>query len=113
MFDLILDFVLQSFDQDNTNRSWNVLKSGGIIVSVADPSVGSTPPNGKTGLFPTIGAQGNVDVLENVAGQVGKGEMKSKVTRVFPRSQLHEAMELNQRGGTTGRLIVDFGEDSQ
>lgn len=106
--DLILDFVLQSFDQENTNRSWTVLKPQGTIVSVADPSVGAGAPDGKNGLFPTISASGNVDVLEKVAAQVAKGEVKSKIGKVFPLAKLKDAMELNQRGGTTGRLIVDF-----
>ena len=104
--DLIIDTVLVGGDKDNTSRSWKVLKENGTIVSVADPSVASNAPNGMTGLFPQI--QPDVPVLEKIAAQVSSSKLKSKVAKVFPRGQLKEAMEINQSGGTTGRLIVDF-----
>ena len=104
--DLVLDFVLLGGDMNTTDRSWAVLKPHGAIVSVADPAITGKVPAGHRGFFPTI--QADAMRLEEIAGQLVAGKLKSKVARVFRRDQLLEAMEINKAGGTTGRLIVDF-----
>ena len=104
--DLVLDFVLLGGNMNTTDRSWAVLKPHGAIVSVADPAIMGKIPAGHRGFFPEIRA--DAARLEEIAGQLVAGKIKSKVARVFRREQLLEAMEINQAGGTTGRLIVDF-----
>ena len=104
--DLIIDCVLMGGDRDTTGRSWSVLKPGGAIVSVADPSVTGKVPTGLRGFFPTIEA--DADRLERIAALLADGIISAKVARVFPRGELLDAMALNQAGGTVGRLIVDF-----
>lgn len=104
--DLVLDYVLVGGTKNTTNRSWSVLKPNGAIVSVADPTITQNVPSGFRGYFPDI--QPDVECLEKIAQQLAAGEIRSKVARVFDRSQLVEAMEINKAGGTTGRLIVDF-----
>ena len=104
--DLIIDCVLIGGHQDTTNRSWSVLRPGGAIVSVADPAILDGIPEGYRGYFPQI--EPDAAVLEDIAGQLAKGEITTKVARVFGRDELPEAMEINKNGGTTGRLIVDF-----
>lgn len=104
--DLILDYVLIGGTENTTDRSWGVLKPGGTIVSVADPTITSKVPKGYHGFFPFI--ETIPDQLEVIAEQLANGKIKSKVARVFSRKQLVEAMEINKAGGTTGRLIVDF-----
>lgn len=104
--DLILDYVLVGGSMNTTDRSWQVLKPNGAIVSVADPAVVAKTPKGYRGFFPTISP--DVAVLEEVAQQLADGKIESKVGRVFARGELVEAMEINKAGGTTGRLIVDF-----
>ena len=104
--DLVLDFVLLGGTMNTTDRSWTVLKPGGAIVSVADPSITGKIPAGYRGFFPTIKA--DPAQLEAIADQLATGKIKAKVARVFRRGELLEAMEINKRGGTTGRLIVNF-----
>ncbi|QIW96671.1 hypothetical protein AMS68_002189 [Peltaster fructicola] len=104
--DLVLDFVLMGGVSNTTDRSWTILKSDGALVSVADPGVTTKVPAGRKGFF--FQTRADVTELENIAQKVLKGEIKSKVGRVFRRDQLVEAMELNKAGGTTGRLLVNF-----
>lgn len=104
--DLILDYVLVGGNRSTTDRSWGVLKWNGAIVSVADPTVTSKIPPGLRGYFPQIEA--DPPRLEAIAELLVSGEIKSSVAKVFPRSRLVEAMEINKAGGTIGRLIVDF-----
>lgn len=104
--DLVLDYVLVGGDRNTTDRSWGVLKPGGAIVSVADPTIGAKIPDGYRGFFPMIVP--DAARLEAIAEQLASGSLRAKVARVFDRSHLVEAMEINRAGGTTGRLIVDF-----
>lgn len=104
--DLVIDCVLIGGHQDTTNRSWDVLKPGGAIVSIADPAILDGVPEGYRGFFPQI--EPDAATLETIADQLATGKITAKVARVFPRDELLEVMEINKAGGTTGRLIVDF-----
>jgi NADPH:quinone reductase-like Zn-dependent oxidoreductase len=104
--DLIFDCALIG-NPDTTKRSWAVLKPGGAIVSVADPSILDQIPDGYHGFSPQADAT-DVATLEDIANKVVEGTITTKVARVFPRDELIDAMELNKAGGTTGRLVVDF-----
>ena len=104
--DLVLDFILVGGNKNAMNRSWSVLKSGGAIVSLADPNILRLIPTGIRGFFPSI--QPDADLLEAIADQLATGKVKSTVAQTFNRSELVKAMEINKAGGTTGRLIVDF-----
>ncbi len=104
--DLVFDFVLVGGASDTTDRSWAVLKPGGAVVSVADPSIVGKVPDGYRGFFPRVEA--DAARLEAIGTQLADGTITSKIARVFARDQLVEAMEINKAGGTTGRLIVDF-----
>lgn len=104
--DLVLDYVLVGGTDNTTDRSWAVLKSGGAIVSVADPAITGKVPTGFRGYFPNINA--DAKLFEWVAEQLANGKVKSKIARVFSRNELVKAMEINKAGGTTGRLVVDF-----
>ena len=104
--DLVFDFVLVGGDRGTTDRSWSVLKPGGAIVTVADPSIVGKIPDGYRGFFPRVEA--DAARLEAIGALLADGTIKSKVAQVFGRDQLVEAMEINRAGGTTGRLIVDF-----
>ena len=55
--DLVLDYVLLGGANNTTARSWGVLKPGGAIVSVADPSVTAKVPDGLRGFFPEHSSQ--------------------------------------------------------
>ena len=104
--DLVLDFVLIGGVMDTTSRSWGVLKPGGAIVSASDPAILGNEPDGLRGYFPVIEADAHQ--LEMIAGLLASGRLTSKVARVFGRNELLKAMDINQGGDTTGRLIVDF-----
>ena len=104
--DLVLDYILVGGVENTTDRSWEVLKPNGAVVSVADPAITSKIPKGFRGFFPTIEA--DATQMETVARQIATGTVKSKIAQVFTREELVKAMEINKKGGTTGRLIVNF-----
>ena len=104
--DLVLDYVLIGGADNTTDRSWAVLKPGGAITSIADPSIAGKVPDGYRGYFPFV--QPDVAVLEDLGQQLASGKIKTKIAKVFPRGELLDAIDLNQAGGVTGRFVVDF-----
>lgn len=104
--DLVLDYVLIGGTDNTTDRSWAVLKKGGAISSVADPSIMGKVPDGYRGFFAFV--QPDVAILEDLGKQLASGKIKTKIAKVFPRGELLDAIDLNQAGGTTGRFVVDF-----
>lgn len=104
--DLALDFVLLAGVGDTTDRYWSVLRPGGALVSVADPSIKDKAPEGFHGYFPFV--RPDPAVMEDAGRQLVAGTLTAKVARVFPRGELLDALDLNQAGGTAGRFVVDF-----
>lgn len=104
--DLVLDYVLIGGTDSTTDRSWSVLKPGGAIATVADPSITTKVPEGYRGFFPFV--QPDPAVLEDLAQQLASGRINTKIARVFPRDELLDAIDLNQAGGGTGRFVIDF-----
>ena len=104
--DLVLDYVLIGGTDSTTDRSWSVLKPGGAITTLADPSITSKVPDGYRGFFPFV--QPDVAVLEELGRQLAGGRIKTKIAKIFPRGELLDAIDLSQTGGATGRFVVDF-----
>lgn len=106
--DLVVDCIHIGGVDDTTARSWQVLKKGGAVVSVADPHVFDQVPAGKRAFF--FSTTPNGSQLEMLSVMLRDGKIKGKVAKVFGKDQLPEAMELCKNTGATGRILVDFGK---
>ncbi|MCJ7513745.1 MAG: NADP-dependent oxidoreductase [Anaerolineales bacterium] len=101
-----VDVVLDTIGGDTQERSWEVLKPGGILVSTAQaPSqetdtvsggrqamVFSTPPIGKT--------------LTEVATLVDSGKIKPHVSAVFPLAETAKIHGMIEAKHTRGKIVV-------
>jgi NADPH:quinone reductase-like Zn-dependent oxidoreductase len=101
-----VDVVLDTIGGDTQERSWGVLKPGGMLVStVQAPSeetaaahgvrqamVFSTPPIGK--------------VLTEVAGLVDSGQIKPHVSSVLPLQEIRKAHEMIEAKHTRGKIVL-------
>jgi NADPH:quinone reductase-like Zn-dependent oxidoreductase len=103
--DVVLDFVLVAGMGNTVKRSWSVLRQGGKIISLVDPSVLNVS-NGYHGYFPDVSP--DAAVLEDFAQQLASGKIKTKTAEVYPRDGLLDAMDASETGGTNGRLLVEF-----
>lgn len=100
------DIVLDLIGGDTQERSWAVLKPGGILISTIQPPseesaaahgarhgfVYSAPPIGKT--------------LTEVATMVDAGQIKPDVSKVLPLEKIREAHELIQSKHTRGKIVL-------
>ncbi|MFA5787576.1 MAG: NADP-dependent oxidoreductase, partial [Actinomycetota bacterium] len=105
-----VDVVLDTIGGDTQERSWEVLKPGGILVStVQAPSpetatahgvrqamVFSTPPIGK--------------VLTEVAAMVDSGVIKPRVSAVLPLHETARAHEMIEARHTAGKIVLHVAD---
>jgi NADPH:quinone reductase-like Zn-dependent oxidoreductase len=100
-----VDVVLDTIGNDAQERSWKVLKKGGILVSIVKPpSQQTAEENGVRQAFvfvKTIATQ-----LNEIAELADSGELNAFVETVLPLSEARKAQELSRSGHTRGKLVL-------
>jgi NADPH:quinone reductase-like Zn-dependent oxidoreductase len=100
-----VDVVLDTLGGDTQNRSWKVLKKGGILVSiVAPPSADEAAKHGVRSAF--FSAHPSSSQLSEIAKLVDAGRLKSVVETVLPLSDARRAHELNETGHARGKTVL-------
>ncbi len=101
-----VDVVLDTIGGDTQDRSWAVLKPGGILVStVQPPSPESASFHQARGVF-IRSDHGRGDQLSRIADLVVAGKIKVYVEAVLPLSETRNALELSQKGHTQGKIVL-------
>jgi NADPH:quinone reductase-like Zn-dependent oxidoreductase len=97
--------VLDTLGAEIQNRSWKVLKKGGILVSiVASPSAEEAAKHGvRSAFFP---APAGSSQLSEIAKLIDAGKLKPVVETVLPLSQARHAHELNEMGHARGKTVL-------
>lgn len=104
-----VDVVLDLIGGDTQQRSWAVLKKGGILLATVQPPseetalahgvrqqfIASSPPIGQT--------------LTEVAALVDAGKIKPEVSRVLPLQEIRRAHELIEGRHTRGKIVLRVG----
>jgi len=102
---LDVDVVLDTLGGDTQNRSWKVLKKGGILVSiVAPPSAEEAAKHGVRSAF--FSAQPSSSQLSEIAKLIDAGKLKPVVETVLPLSDARRALELNETGHARGKIVL-------
>jgi NADPH:quinone reductase-like Zn-dependent oxidoreductase len=100
-----LDMVLDPVGGDTQTRSWNVLKSGGILVSTATvPSPEMSAELGLRGAMMMV--QPQAALLTEIANLIDSGQVKVNVGKVFPLAEARQAQDLSQQGHTHGKIVL-------
>ena len=100
-----VDVVLDTTEGEAQNRSWKVLKKGGILVSIVSPP--SKEEAAKHGVrSAVISAQADTSVLGEIANLVDLGKLKPRVETVLPLSEARKAHELSESGHARGKIVL-------
>jgi NADPH:quinone reductase-like Zn-dependent oxidoreductase len=100
-----LDMVLDTVGGDTQTRSWNVLRSGGILVSTATgPSPEIAAELGLRGAMMMV--QPQAALLTEIANLIDSGQVKVNVGKVFPLVEARQAQDLSQQGHTHGKIVL-------
>ena len=100
-----IDIVFDTIGSDTQERSWKVLKKGGILVSIVQP------PSEE--MAKAVGARGAMvqsrpdgAKLAEIAKIIDSGNLAPVIDRILPLSEARRAQELSQSGHTRGKIVL-------
>ncbi|HEY1954544.1 MAG TPA: NADP-dependent oxidoreductase [Polyangiaceae bacterium] len=100
-----VDVVLDLVGGETQQRSWGVLKKGGILVSITStPSADEAKKRGVRAGY--VFVQPSSDQLASIATMIDAGKLRVEVSKVLPLSAAREAHELSQAGHTRGKIVL-------
>jgi NADPH:quinone reductase-like Zn-dependent oxidoreductase len=103
------DVVLDTIGGDTQERSWQVLKPGGILVSVVSPpSEATAAARGVRGAFVFIHPSGQQ--LSEIAQLIDDGRMKPIIHTVLPLSEARQAHAISQSGHARGKIVLHVAD---
>ena len=100
-----VDLVFDTMGGETQERSWKVLKRGGILVSIASPpSPAAATAHGVRQAF--VFVQPNAEQLAELAKLVETEKLKTIFETILPLSDASRAQELSERGHTRGKIVL-------
>jgi NADPH:quinone reductase-like Zn-dependent oxidoreductase len=101
-----VDVVLDLIGGETQERSWKVLKAGGILVStMSPPSEEAAAAHGaRTGFITS--APPIAQTLTEVAKMVAAGQIKPVVSTILPIQEIRKAHEMIEAKHTQGKLVL-------
>lgn len=104
------DVVLDTVGGETQDRSWKVLRKGGILVSVVpgNPSAETAAAHGVRCSHTVV--RPNASQLEQIATLIDSGKVKVHLEKVFELRQAREAQEINKLGHTRGKIVLHVSD---
>jgi NADPH:quinone reductase-like Zn-dependent oxidoreductase len=104
-----VDVVLDAIGGDTQDRSWQVLKKGGILVATLGIS---SPEAARRHGVRGEGVRVHTDTakLTQIAALIDAGDLKPAVTTVLPLAEAGRAHELSQTGHVRGKIVLKVGD---
>jgi NADPH:quinone reductase-like Zn-dependent oxidoreductase len=100
-----LDMVFDLVDGETRERSWGLLKKGGILVStLTELSQRTASQFGVRALRYTVEADG--DELAEIATLVASGKVKPHVQQIFPLTSAADALAAVEEGHSMGKVVL-------
>ncbi|MBO0777278.1 MAG: NADP-dependent oxidoreductase [Ktedonobacteraceae bacterium] len=107
-----VDIVLDTIGGETVARSWQVVKKGGLLLSVfSPPSQEQAAAFGVRALFFIV--KPNREQLIHIGNLIDAGQLRPIIERVFPLSEASQAFEQALQGHTRGKIILRVGEDEE
>jgi len=101
-----VDLVLDTVGGETLQRSYGVVKRGGIIVTIAgEPDQAALDAHGIRGTF--ISAAPNSETFAALNELLASGKLKPEVTKVFPLAEAAKAQEQIATRHTTGKVVLN------
>jgi NADPH:quinone reductase-like Zn-dependent oxidoreductase len=100
-----LDIVLDTIGGETQERSWGVLKQGGVLISlVQPPSQEKAKQFGMRGMMCSVQPDGAQ--LSNIAKLIDSARLRPTIDRILPLSEARRAHELSQNGHVHGKIVL-------
>ena len=99
-------FVFDTVGGDTLHRSWQVVKPGGVLVSVVSPRPSFAEAKGH-GVRPVwFVVQPNREQLVRIGTLIDEGKVRPIIDTVLPLSQARQAYEQGAKGHTRGKIVL-------
>jgi NADPH:quinone reductase-like Zn-dependent oxidoreductase len=100
-----VDLVLDLIGGETQERSWSVLKKGGVLLSlVQPPSVEKAKALGVGAAF--VAGHPSGAQLAEIAKMIDSGKLAPIIDRILPLSEARRAHELSQSGHVRGKIVL-------
>ena len=100
-----LDMVFDLIDGETRERSWKLLKKGGVLVStLTGPSQQTAARYGVRALRYTVQADGKE--LDEILSLVASGKVKPHVEKTYPLAEAAQALNSVERGDSVGKIVL-------
>jgi NADPH:quinone reductase-like Zn-dependent oxidoreductase len=100
-----VDVVLDSMAGEVRSRSWQVLKKGGVLVSIlGPPSQEEAARHNVRGT--SVFVQPNADQLRQLSELADAGKVRPIIEAVVPLAEAAKAHEMNQTEHTRGKIVL-------
>ncbi len=100
-----VDVVLDTITGETMERSWPIVKKGGVLVSILEPPNPEKAAAHGCRCHHTF-VQANVEQLNELAKLVDAGKLKIIIEKVYPLSEARAAQESNAKGHTRGKIVL-------
>lgn len=106
-----VDVVLDTIGGEVWQRSWQVLKKGGILVStLRGPEAGGADSLNK--LCAHVFVQPDAAQLGEIAALIDSGHVRPEIAGTFPLREAAEAHRASEGGHTRGKIVLDLRSGS-
>jgi NADPH:quinone reductase-like Zn-dependent oxidoreductase len=105
-----LDVVFDTVGGETLERSWDLLKPGGRLVTIATSGAGSQDPRMREAFFIV---QANRALLAEIARLIDAGKLRPVVGAVFPLTQARQAYEHKPAHGKVVLRITEGGSPAK
>ena len=102
-----VDMVFDTVGYDTTVRSYQVVKPGGMLVSIVNPP--DTEALKKYNIHGTMyGAHPDSTQLAEISRLIDAGQVKPSISQVMQFEQIQEALQLSQGRHVRGKLVISL-----
>jgi NADPH:quinone reductase-like Zn-dependent oxidoreductase len=101
-----VDVVFDTVGGDTLQRSWQVVKPGGVLVSVVSPRPSADVTKGHDARFAWFVVEPNREQLIQVGTLIDVGHIRPIIDTVFPLAQACQAYEQGAKGHTRGKIVL-------
>jgi NADPH:quinone reductase-like Zn-dependent oxidoreductase len=106
--DVVHDFdaVIESMGGEVRNRSWKVLKKGGILVALIGPPPSEDDARAHEARATIIWGQANREQLTEIARLADAGKVQPEIAAVFPLRDAAEAHRMSETEHVRGKIVL-------
>lgn len=108
-----VDVVFDLVGGDTQDRSWSVLREGGIMVSTLQEPDAAKAAAHRARSAPRYMAQPDAGQLGQIADLIASGKVRVTVSQTYPLDQVQAAQDRLKQGHLRGKMVLTLTDQAQ